>query len=167
MANLCVEWLKIKKGKNVNPKITPPKKPFYTKISNQYASLPAYAPVGPPNTHPTTTCPTPTAPECAPTGKHTSRFRRKAANRYLARIRKRAQDDAENDLIDEHITMAEDETTALAKSDTTIKKRVAAERIHHPANSHTGSPTLVQRGRNASYTLRALAKRAWQKVGTK
>ena len=131
--------VKIKKGKHVNPKITPPKKPFYTKISNQYASLPAYSPVGPPNPPHTTTCSTQTAPKCVHTGTHTSRFRQKAAKRYLARVQKRTQVEAENNIIDEHTTMVKDETTALAKSNTT--KKGSRGNSHPPTIQHPhGNP---------------------------
>ena len=93
-----------------------------------------------------------------------SHFRRKAEHRYLARLRKRTDAETESELIDEHITLAEDERTVLAKADLSNAQRIAADEVHQRTPRETTSPSLLQRGKNATYAIRAAAKRTAQRL---
>ena len=113
---ICVEtnqdvWIKVKKGNKMQVlKNTLPKKPYYTTISNQYAILPQFAADPPPSTQQSTT-------------KHNklpsipSTFKCKARRRALARQLKRNHKLAEDELLTQHITWAEDERTDMATED--------------------------------------------------
>ena len=90
-----------------------------------------------------------------------SKFRRKAAKRFQARQLRRTKASDESGLIDEYITLAEDERTALAKADTTAPQRLAADRAHS-SRGITTRPSLLQQGKNMGYAIRAQAKRAVQ-----
>ena len=91
-----------------------------------------------------------------------STFKRKAATRYLARHLKRVARSEETALIDEYITWAEDERTALAKWDTTNPQFAAIERAHADYGAH--KPSVLQQGKNLGYKLRTQAKRALQNM---
>ena len=90
-----------------------------------------------------------------------SKFRRKAAKRFQARQLRRTKASDESGLIDEYITLAEDERTALAKADTNAAQRIAADRAHSLPCSTT-RPSLLQRGKKMGYAIRAQAKQAVQ-----
>jgi len=90
-----------------------------------------------------------------------SKFRRKAAKRLQARLLRRTKASDESDLIDEYITLAEDERTVMAKADTNAAQRIASDRAHS-SRSSTTRPLLLQRGKNMGYAIRAQAKRAVQ-----
>ena len=94
--------------------MTVTKKPCFIRLSNAYALLPAFSADPPDPTVTNGTAPPATNPISIP-----SKFKRKAAKRYLARQLKRQVNAEEDTVIDEYITWTEDERTALAKWDTT------------------------------------------------
>ena len=107
--------------------------------------------------HPPTTNPNPTpslsptqanAPAKIPTTtdaqlRHGSKFCLKAARRFAARARKRARALQDDSLLDEHITLAEDERTAAAKANHDSKHRLAVENVNQRRTTPTPQPTFL------------------------
>ena len=96
-----------------------------------------------------------------------SKFKRKAARRFLARQLKRDTNHSENALIDEYITWTEDELTSIAKSDTTSPHFEAIKKGHGYCDKPT---SLLQRGirayRNGVSATYGLTTRAKQAIST-
>ena len=138
-----------------------PKKPCFIRLSNAYALLPAFS-ADPPDP----TVSNRTAPHATKTAAIPSKFKRKAAKRYLARQLKRQVNAEEDTVIDEYITWTEDERTALAKWDTANPKFAAIEHAHeHFTTQQTTQQTsITQQSKNWGYNLCTKAKRALQNV---
>eukprot|EP00804_Cyclotella_cryptica_P006425 CCRYP_014284-RA/>CCRYP_014284-RA protein AED:0.46 eAED:0.44 QI:0/0/0/1/0/0.5/2/0/225 len=131
---------KTKKGqlRNFNS-ISNNKSSFYTSISNYYSTLPQYA-ADPPHTSPpprqpqfTLTPPQPPPIPIPSTFKH--KVQRKALQRQARRLRLLN----EANLLERHISWAEDERTAKAKADTNSKQRRAIDMAH---TTYPGKPQL-------------------------
>ena len=88
-----------------------------------------------------------------------SKFKQKALRRFLKRQLKRDKSSEEAKLIDDYITWAEDERTALAKLNTDDPKFAAIENAHDQGATST---SVLQQARNLGYNLRTNAKRAIQ-----
>ena len=84
--------------------------------------------------------------------------RRQHIKQMLRRLR-----DSNNLFLDDSITLAEDERTSLAKADETNKKRTAINAAHTKRGTAT-SIGLVQRGRNAAYSLGSAFNRTIKKI---
>ena len=137
------------------------KKPFYVKISNDYATLPEYSADPPSELVPPPLSPAP--PETAdnkPSEACPSKHRLKQQRRSQRRFLKRVTNVLEHDLLNQAVAWAEDERTDLAKQDTHNPARVAIDRAH--AGDVSSSPSLLQHGRNIgqalSATIRCVAK---------
>ena len=105
---------------------------MYIAISNKYALLPAYS-AAPPQTPPR-------QPNATPTETPTpSKFRRKAESRYQARLLTQARKICEAAITDDHIDIAEDERTNMAKANKTDAKRISADRGHNATRSAIGT----------------------------
>ena len=159
------------------------KKPSYVRLSNAYALLPAFSadPPQQPGAEKTTIDATNVAhpfPDAALNSVHTeatmsniakttnaSNFKKKALRRYLARKIRRSNNAQENALIDDYITWAEDEITALAKWDTAAPKFAAIEMAHEGYQRKTA--TVAQKSINMAFKLGTQATRAFQKLFTK
>eukprot|EP00804_Cyclotella_cryptica_P028485 CCRYP_020574-RA/>CCRYP_020574-RA protein AED:0.76 eAED:0.38 QI:0/-1/0/1/-1/1/1/0/353 len=108
------EWITVlpnSKGHTIHPNSKTSKPRFYVAISNAYSTLPQYAADPPSSSTPTHILSLP------PPVPIPSTFKLKAMRRLHARQHKRAQTAADNQLLDQHITWAEDERTAAAKAD--------------------------------------------------
>ena len=81
-----------------------------------------------------------------------SKFRQKAERRYKARLLKRTHKICEAALIDDHITLAEDDRTDLAKANKADAKRISADRGHSITTSASGA-SFIQRTKNAGQAV--------------
>ena len=88
------------------------------------------------------------------TSNNSSKFKQKAIKRYLARQLKRSKSAQENALLDDYITWAEDEITALAKWDTTAPKFAAIEKAHEGYQQN--ATPLAQKGKDLAHKLSTL-----------
>ena len=131
-------------------------KTFFTKISNQYASLPQFA-ADEPTTTKNQTQPTTTTPAPIP-----SKFRLKAARRQQRRRAKQRATTEESDFIDQHITWAKDERTSLAKGGGSNPRKQAIDAAHLSQRNGTAArPTsILQRSRNLGYAMHTSLARA-------
>jgi len=128
---------------------------MYIAISNRYALLPAYSAYPLPKSS--------TRQTNATITKKTkpSKFCRKAERGYQARLLTRARKICEATIIDDHIDMAEDERTDMAKANQTDAKRISADHGHSTTRSAIGA-SFIQRTKKAGQVLWATAKRAIQ-----
>eukprot|EP00804_Cyclotella_cryptica_P010972 CCRYP_016689-RA/>CCRYP_016689-RA protein AED:0.31 eAED:0.36 QI:0/0/0/1/1/1/5/0/1039 len=90
-----------------------------------------------------------------------STFKLKAMRRLHARQHKRAQTAADNQLLDQHITWAEDERTAAAKADILHPRCQAINNAH----TRTSKPavSLLQASKNTGYALATNIRRTLHK----
>ena len=91
-----------------------------------------------------------------------SRHQRRAARRRHVKETLQRLKEQEELFFDNFITIAEDERTSLAKGDTKNAKKQKIEDAHKPTSQPALS--LMQRGRNASYSVGTSFKRAVQKL---
>ena len=89
-----------------------------------------------------------------------SRHQRRAARRRHVKETLQRLKEQEELFFDNFITIAEDERTSLAKGDTKNAKKQKIEDAHKPTSQPALS--LMQRGRNASYSVGTSFKRAVQ-----
>lgn len=77
-----------------------------------------------------------------------------------------AKQAAEDALLDQHITWAEDECTEMAKTSSDCMRRRAIDKAHESAlGLRAGRATsVIQHGRNAGYALSTTMRRAIQCV---
>jgi hypothetical protein len=90
------------------------------------------------------------------------RRQRKIARRQHIKQTLRRLRDSDNLFLDDSITLSEDKRTSLAKADETNKKRMAINAAH--TKRGTTSIGLVQRGRNAAYSLGSAFNRTIKKI---
>eukprot|EP00804_Cyclotella_cryptica_P020933 CCRYP_009266-RA/>CCRYP_009266-RA protein AED:0.39 eAED:0.42 QI:0/0/0/1/1/1/3/0/380 len=128
---------------------------FYVAISNAYSTLPQYAADPPSSSTPTHILSLP------PPVPIPSTFKLKAMRRLHARQHKRAQTAADNQLLDQHITWAEDERTAAAKADILHPRCQAINNAH----TRTSKPavSLLQASKNTGYALATNIRRTLHK----
>ena len=102
------EWKKVERGNKINKKVDP----YYILISNRYASLPAFsAPPDPIQIASSKVIKTPL--------HHQSHYRLKVERRRRKQWAAKLSQLRENEFFDDQITFAEDESTTMAKNDTT------------------------------------------------
>ena len=131
-------------------------------MSNSYASLPELS-AGPPPTITTSPAPKHGAPtnttNPTPIPSH---YRQKIERRWLGTERQQFITSQEKNLIDNHITWAEDERMALAKTDTTDLCRISIEAAHKTTPKPT--PSILQQSMNDGYTVRTEFGRIFKKL---
>jgi len=91
------------------------------------------------------------------------RRQRKIARRQHIKQMLRRLRDSDNLFLDDSITLAEDKQTSLAKADETNKKHTAINAAHTKRGTAT-SIGLVQRGRNAAYSLGSAFNRTIKQI---
>ena len=128
----------------------------YIKLSNAYASLPHFN--DPISKDPPSIIKRAVPTIVAATMNSTSHYQNKVARRQLAKSILRRQQNEEDIFFDDNITLAEDERTVYAKGDTANKKRVTIDEAHIPTSKP--SMPLLQRGRNAGYSMGTSFRRA-------
>ena len=132
-----------KKGSKLNLKHFKISAPNYVRITNRYASLPAFsAPPDPLSSPNPVADPTPI--------KHQSHYRLKIERRRKAKWTKQLELLYENEFFDISITRAEDERTVFAKANTRDPRRCAVNQSHQRCVS---KPSLFRGGINAGYSI--------------
>jgi len=155
------DWIKIKGGKHNKRKSPSPtyKQPFYITLSNQYSSLPQFA-ADPPHDNSPTTQPVPNPNPIPSTFKH--KAQRKALVRKIKRLRLLAEDA----MLDQHHTWAEDECTAATKGDTTAKQRLAIDNSHKGGTMHAPTPSIIQTSRKLGFVFSTSLSRTAQQLSS-
>ena len=147
----------VKRGKKANKLKPITKAKSYIRLSNAYASLPQFAADPPPQ-------PQSAAKLNNNNPVHVSWFKLKAQRRYAARVAKRAQQQAVEELLDHHITWAEDERTTLAKQSNNNPHKQTIEANH---TIHRSKPvSILQNGKNKGYALQTTITRAFKGLFT-
>ena len=137
--------------------------PQYRLITNLYKTLPHFA-ADPPKTAAATNTTTTTTTNTTNTDTNAdepnpipSKFKLRNERRKKARRDASKNKQIEEELIDDHITWAEDERTELAKSDTTNRQKTMIDTAHSKSNKPTKPPSILQRGRNFGYAFQTTA----------